>query len=172
MFKDDEEYSRKHPLNDLIKDTDTFLHGTSLKRYELIKSAGFLLRDIPNRNYSLSTKAICFAKYVSSGKLSNAKTIDKAMKEKYCLNPCIEDACLEGVVLEISGKALKSIDCHIFADWNEHVPRTFNQSSGMPNGVNYNCPILSVIVVDKDIPVRHLVVKRRFPYQSSDLARI
>ena len=39
-----EEFSKAHPLNDKIKDSDIFLHGTSSKKIEKIQSCGFLKR--------------------------------------------------------------------------------------------------------------------------------
>ena len=126
MFQDDEKYSRKFPLNEKIKDTDVFLHGTSSKRYDAIKSTGYLLRDVSVlRNFSISQPRICFEKYVTSGKLANGKTID-LMEKEYCFKPCKTDGCLEGVILEISGKALKKLDCPILADWSNPIPRTRN----------------------------------------------
>jgi len=52
-----EQFSEKHILNSKIKDTDLFLHGTNSKEYLPIQRTGFLLRNIPGRNWSISRKA-------------------------------------------------------------------------------------------------------------------
>ena len=171
MFEDDARFSKKYPLNTKIKDTDVFLHGTSSKRYDAIKSTGYLLRNVSaRRNFTISQSGICFEKYVASGKLANANTIDNAMT-RYCLNACKNDRSLEGVILQISGRELKKLGCPIFVDWNKPINRILN-SVGVPIGVNYNALFLSIIIVDKDIPVEYLEVRKRVPFKEEDSANI
>ncbi len=168
LFKDDEIFSRKYPLNDIISDTDIFLHRTSSKRYELIKSKGFILRNVDfARNFSISTQGICFEKYTRA----NAKTIDGTAMPNYCRNPCKKDGSLEGVVLQIKGTELKRLGCPIYADWNKSIVRTYD-SSHKPNGVKYDYLFVSVIVVDKDISIEYLSVQGRIPFTLEDLADV
>ncbi len=169
MFKDDERFSRKYPLNDKIKDTDVFLHGTSSKRVDSIKSKGFLLRNVDfARNFSISNSGICFEKYVTSGAHANPRTIDDIAIQNYCRNSCKKDGSLEGIVLQIKGSELKKLDCTIYIDWNKPIARTYD-SLGRPNGVNYHTLFVSVIIVDKDIPIEYLEVKGRVPFTAEDL---
>ena len=170
MFKEDEAFSRKYPLNKKIKDTDVFLHGTSSKRYDSIKSSGYLLRKVGfERNFSISQPRICFEKYVTSGKRANAKIIDDVAMINYCSNSCKKDGSLEGVILQIKGRELKKLDCPIYVDWNKPIARTKN-SAGEPNGVKYDALYVSITIVDKDIPIEYLELKRRVQFKAEDLA--
>jgi hypothetical protein len=170
MFEADEELSKQYPLNDKIKDTDVFLHGTTSKRYSSIRATGYLLRNVDfPRNYSISILGICFEKYVTRGEQKNAKTIDELAMPKYCRDSCRTDGSLEGVVLQITGRDLKKLGCPIYADWNKPVVPTYD-SLHLPNGVEYNYLFISIIIVDKDIPVECLKVKGRIPFSVEDLS--
>lgn len=98
----------------------------------------------------------------------NAKTIDDIAMRDHCRNSCEKDGSLEGVVLQIKGRELKKMECPIYVDWNKPIVRTRN-SVGIPNGVDYNYIFVSIIIVDKDIPIEYLEVKRRVPFTAEEL---
>mgnify|MGYP005856551401 FL=1 len=89
----------------------------------------------------------------------------------YCRNSCQKDGSSEGVVLEIKGKELKKLECPIYADWNKHIVPTYD-SLHRPNGVKYDYLFVSVIAVDKDIPIEYLSDKGRIPFTAEDLADV
>ena len=158
----EEEFSKNHPVK--IKDTDVFLHGTSLKKYLAIKSTGFLKRKAPATNWSMSRKGICFEKYDEHG--TNAGVIAILIEmtiRRYCETTCRNDHSSEGVILKIKGVELKKLGCPIYADWNKPYAKIYD-SEGTPIDVNSNAPILSIIIVGKDIPLRYLEVVRRIPF--------
>jgi hypothetical protein len=166
VFEDDRELSKQYPLNNQIKDSDVFLHGTSLKKYESIKAKAFLLRSVDStRNFLISNTGIYFEKYTKA----NAKTINELAMPHYCRNPCKKDGSLEGVVLKITGKELKMLGCPIYADWNKSIQRIYD-SLHRTIGIKYDCVFVSIIVVDKDIPIEYLSVQRRIPFTEEDLA--
>ena len=166
MWKAEEWVSKAHPLNLKIKDTDAFLHGTSSKKYSVIQSTGFLLGTIPVKNFSISQKGICFEKYAEHGNYAGTSSkmlIDMTIKG-YCETACRRDQSEEGIVLQIKGKELKKLGCPIYADWNKDIPRIYDDE-GMPIDVNYDSPVLSIIVVDCDIPLKYLEVARKVPFK-------
>jgi hypothetical protein len=160
LFDEDEQFSKQHPLNSKIKDTDLFVHGTSLKNYSAIQSTGFLLRTIPVRNYSISQADICFEKYYKQGKLFYI--VDLTIRE-YCNMACRNDGSSEGVVLGIKGKELKQLGCLIYADWNTGFKRKCN-SEGIPIDVDTD-GLLPITILDCDIPISCLEVIKRVPFK-------
>jgi hypothetical protein len=159
----EERFSRLHPLK--IKDTDVFLHGTSLKKYLAIQSKGFLLREVPQRNWSISQKGICFEKYEEGQYCgTNAKDLIDITIEGYCNATCRSDQSKEGVILQIKGRELKRLGCPIYADWNKNFPLIYD-AEGIPIDVDSDAPVLSIIVLDCDIPLEYLEVAKKVPYK-------
>lgn len=159
---DEEEFSRKHPLNSKIKDTDVFHHCTSLKRYLAIKSSGFLRRKVSARNYSISPPmGICFEKYIEQGV---AEFSDKG----HWRAACRTDRSKEGVILQITGEKLKKLGCPIYADWNDNYP-VIRDSEWIPIDVDTEGPFLSIIIVDRDIPFEYLEVVGKVPFRDQDM---
>lgn len=148
MFKEEEDFSKKHPVTSKIKDTDIFLHGTSLKKYLSIQSTRYLLRNVPRseRNTSLSQLGtICFAK------------LDKRYPEltfesmrQNCLAACQNDKSIEGVILKITGKDLKKLNGFVYADWNYGYGFIYS-IEGRPIDVNYS-EISSIVVTGSSSP--------------------
>ena len=164
----EEKFSKEHPLNSKIEDTDVFLHGTSSKRYREIQSTGFLRREVPIRNYSISQKVICFEKYVEHGKRGdNADLIDRTIRG-HCLNACRQDHSSEGVILKINGRELKNLKCPIYADSNEPFV-CIRDSEWIPVDVDYNANFLSIAITDCDIPFKYLEVFRIVPFKEEEL---
>ena len=140
-----------------VKDTDVFLHGTSRKNYQDIQSSGFLKHKVSHRNWSISTDGVCFEKWVKE----NDEIVMKVVTT-YCHSACSKDGSTEGVILKITGKELKKLNCPIYNDPNKN-DRLLYDSYGIPIGVDSNSPILS-IVVESDIPVEYLKEVKRIPY--------
>lgn len=147
---------KKYPVT--VKDTDVFLHGTSMKNYQDIQSSGFLKRNVSQRNWQLSNNdVICFEKWV--------KQNDKAVIETvthYCYSACTQDKSTEGIILRITGKELKKLNCKIYSDPNINS-RLIRDNEGIPIGVDSDSPILSIIV-EADIPTTFLKEVKRIPY--------
>jgi hypothetical protein len=157
----EERFSKEHPLEAKIKDTDLFLHGTSSKKYSAIQAKRRLLRDVPVRNWGISRIGVCFEKYVKQGQYCGV--VDLTIK-RYCEVACEKDGSLEGVVLQIKGKELKKLACPIYGDWNKNYPLKHN-SEGIPIDVDSEAELLSIIV-DRDIPLRYLEVVKRAPFKA------
>jgi hypothetical protein len=164
-----EQFSKEHPLNLKIKDTDLFLHGTSSKKYWIIQTTGFLLRGVADRNWSVSQTGICFEKYVARAHpkqgqycgVSVADRIDHTIK-MCCKVACENDDSSEAVVLQIKGRELRKLGCPIYADWNKPYWKV-RDVEGNPIDVNYDAPYLSIIIIDCDIPLKYLEVVKRVP---------
>ena len=160
----DEWFSREHPLK--IRDSDLFLHGTSSRNYSDIQRTGFLLRKAPNRNWGISERGICFERYVKQGQycgVSSVSLVDVTI-ENYCEIACKHDGSSEGVVLQVKGRELKELGCPIYADWNKLYPCKRN-TEGIPIDVDSDVSVLSIIVVDCDVPVRYLEVVKRISFK-------
>lgn len=158
-------FSKKHPVNSQIKDTDVFLHGTSTKRYFAIKFEGFLKRRINVKNFGISQNGICFERYEKTGRFcggGSADLIETTLRD-YCERACRKDQSSEGVILQITGKQLKKLDCPIYADWNKVY--STKKSEGVPFEVDLNSPVISIIVLDKDIPFEYLEIWKRISLQ-------
>lgn len=151
-----EQFSKIHPLNLKIKDTDLFLHGTSSKRYLAIRQTGFLLGDVSVRNWSISRRGVCFEKYVEQGKYCG---VIKLTINHYCKITSKHDGSSKGVVLKIRGRELKKLACPIYADWNKNFPIK-RDSNGIPIDVDSDAELLSIIV-DGDIPLRYIEIAKR-----------
>jgi len=158
-----EEFSKAHPVK--IKDTDVFLHGTSSRKYLAIKSTGFLKRKAP-ANWGISEKGICFEKYDEHGTFAKCRAADitNLTVQHYCETTCRRDHSSEGVILQIKGRELRKLECPIYADWNKPY-KVIEDSEGIPIDVDSNAPVLSIIILDKDIPVEYLEVVRRIPFK-------
>lgn len=158
-----ERFSRDHPVNAQIKDTDVFLHGTSSKRYLSIKSEGFLTRKANSKHFGISQKGICFEKYDEYGTYVGGPSADftESTIRGYCKTACRKDQSSEGVILQIKGKKLRKLDCPIYADWNKLYPRKCVE--GVPVDVDLNASVISIIIVDKDIPFEYLEIWKRIP---------
>ena len=154
-----EKFSRNHPLNEKIKDTDVFHHCTSLKKYLAIKSSGFLRRNVSERTYSISQSGICFEKYIEHGV---AEFSDKGHWKAACRT----DHSEEGVILQITGEKLKKLGCPIYADWNDSYP-LIRDSEWIPVDVDTEASFLSIIIVDCDIPIEYLEVSK-VPFKDRD----
>ena len=155
----EERFSKKHPLN--IKDHDAFLHGTSLNKYLAIQSAGLLLRKVSARNWGISRKGICFEKYVERGQYCGV--VDLTMKN-YCKAACGNDNSSEGVILKVKGQELIELGCPVYADWNKPYP-LIRDKEGIPLDVDSNASLLSIIIIDRDVPIECLEVVRRIPFK-------
>ena len=81
----------------------------------------------------------------------------------YCHSACSKDGSTEGVILKITGKELKKLNCLIFNDPNKNDKLLYN-SEGIPIGIDSDSPILS-IVVESDIPFEYLKEVKRIPYE-------
>jgi hypothetical protein len=159
MFADwKEQFSKKHILNSKIKDADLFLHGTSSKKYLSIQRTGFLLRNVPARNWSISRKGVCFEKYLERGNTLLCRVVDLTIKDYYEATSR-NDGSSEGVVLQIKGRELKKLSCPIYADWNKNFPLKYD-SEGIPYDVDSSAELLSIIV-DGDIPLRYLKLRKK-----------
>jgi hypothetical protein len=154
----EERFSKEHPLK--IKDTDLFLHGTSQKKYLAIQAKSRLLRNVPVRNWGISRIGICFEKYVKQGQYCGV--VDLTIKH-CCEVACENDGSSEAVVLQIKGRELKKLGCPIYADWNKPY-EVIRNSEGIPIDVNSEASVLSIIVIDRDIPLRYLEVVKRVPF--------
>lgn len=161
----EEEFSKANPVK--IKDTDVFLHGTSSKKYLAIKSIGFLKRKAPATNWGISKKGICFEKYDEHGTYAGCRAADliEMTIRRYCETTCRRDHSSEGVILQIKGRELKKLGCPIYADWNKRYA-VIRDSEGIPIDVDSNAPVLSIIILDKDIPLEYLEVVRRIPFKN------
>jgi hypothetical protein len=156
----EEQFSKRHPLK--IKDTDLFLHGTSSKKYSTIQRTGFLLRKVPDRNWGVSRTGICFEKYVERGQycaIGAASFVDRTIRQ-CCEVACENDNSSEGIVLQIRGRELKKLGCPIYADWNKPYAIIVD-SEGMPIDVDPDAPVLSIIIIDRDVPLGSLEVVKR-----------
>lgn len=151
-------FIKKHPLK--IKDTDLFIHGTSSKNYSAIQRTGFLLRNVPIRNWKISTRGIRFERYPKS-RISFDQFVDHIV-ERYCKPACEKTHSSEGVVLQIKGRELNEIGCCVKPDSNMPLPYKYD-SEGIPIGLNSNYPYLTIIITDRDIPLRCLEVIKRVP---------
>jgi hypothetical protein len=160
MWEAEEKFSKAHPLNLKIRDADVFLHGTSIKKYSAIQSTGFLLRNAP-KNFSISQAGICFEKY-EHGKFlgTDAKGLVERTLQGYCNTTCRNDQSKEGIILEIKGKELKTLGCRIYADWNKAMPYVYDDE-GRPEDIDYDSPVISIIITDCDIPIRFLEVVKK-----------
>lgn len=158
----DEKFSRANPVK--IRDADIFLHGTSSKKYLAIQSTGFLKRKAPATNWGVSKKGICFEKYDEHGTYAGIRAADftEMTVRRYCEVACRRDHSSEGVILQIKGRELRKLGCPIYADWNKNYNRIYD-SEGIPIDVDSNAPVLSIIILDKDIPLEYLEVVRRIP---------
>jgi len=123
---DDKEFSLAHPVNDKILDKDIFLHVTSSKNYEAIKTKG-LQRNVLAKNWGISHKTICFNKLPEND--FDREIVLNSMKNCYCKAACQKDNSSEGVVLQIKGRDLKKLGCNIYLDWNYPLVRR-NDSEG------------------------------------------
>jgi hypothetical protein len=162
----EERFSKAHPLNSKIKDTDIFLHATSMKKYLAIQSKGLLLKEVPQRNYSISQVGVYFEKYAQDG--TSAKMLVDLTLQGYCNTICRSDHSKEGVVLQIKGRELKKLGCPIYADWNKPYP-IIRDVEWIPMDVDYDAPVLSIIVVDCDIPLEYLELVRKVPFKERDM---
>ena len=154
-----ERFSKKHVLNSKIEDADLFLHGTSSEKYSSIQRTGFLSRIVPTRNWSISRKGVCFEKYVERGNNLLCRVVDLTIRDYYEATSR-NDGSSEGVVLQIKGRELKKLACPIYADWNLNFPLKYN-SKGIPIDVDSDAELLSIIV-DGDIPLRYLKLRKKF----------
>ena len=160
MWEHEEKFSKAHPLNSKIRDNDIFLHATSMKKYLAIQSTRCLLKNAPQRNFSISQAGVCFEKY-EDGKHGGAcakRVIDLTMNG-YCYDNCRSDQSTEAVVLQIIGKDLKKLGCPVYVDWNKHFPYLFDDEH-RPVDVDYDSLLLS-IVVDCDVPLEYLSVAKK-----------
>ena len=159
----EEEFSKAHPVR--IKDTDVFLHGTSSKKYMVIKSTGLLKRKTPATNWGISEKGICFEKYDEHGTYAGCRAADiiDLTIRGYCETACRGDHSSEGVVMQIKGRELRKLDCPIYADLNKNYAIIYD-SEGTPIDVDSNAPVLSIIILDKDVPLEYLEVVIRIPF--------
>jgi len=146
-----EGFSRVHPVNAQIKDTDVFIHGTSSTRFSVIKLEG-LKRKVDGKHFGISHNVICFEKLLENKHYRKA-AID--LVKKYCQIACDKDNSSEGVILQIKGRELKKLGCPIYADWNIGFSR--KTIEGIPFDINLNAPV-SIIIVDRDIPFEYLEV--------------
>jgi len=160
----EEEFSKAHPVK--IKDTDVFLHGTSSRKYLAIKSTGFLKRKAPATNWGISKKGIYFEKYDEHGTYAGGRAADftEMTIRGYCETTCRRDHSPEGVILRIKGRELSKLGCPIYADWNKRY-EFIRDSEEEPINVDSNAPVLSIIILDKDIPLEYLEVVRRIPFK-------
>jgi len=160
----EEKFSKAHPVK--VKDTDIFLHGTSSKKYLAIKSIGFLKRKAPATNWGISKKGICFEKYDEHGTYCGVRSADVTERtiRGYCEASCRNDHSSEGVILQIKGRELRKLGCPIYADWNKPLPLIYD-SERIPINVDSNAPVLSIVILDKDIPLEYLRVVRRMPFK-------
>ena len=160
-----EHFSKAHPLR--IKENDLFLHGTSSRKYSAIQRSGFLLRKAPNTNWGISQMGVCFEKYVKHAQycgVSATYLVDRVIKH-YCEIACKNDGSLEGVVLQTKGRELKELGCPIYADWNKPYP-LIRDVEEIPVNVDSDLPVLSIIVLDCDIPLRYLEAIKRVPFKA------
>lgn len=155
----EEGFIKKHPLK--IKNIDLFLHGTSSKNYLNIQRIGFLLRDVPNRNWGVSQRGICFERYPKEVGISVDDFID--LMKHYCEVACEHDDSSEGVILQIKGRELKELGCPIKPDLNK-PPEFRYDAEGIPIDVDSDASFLS-IVIDCDIPLRYLEVVKRVSFK-------
>lgn len=149
-------FSKRHPLNNQMKDEYVFLHGTSSTRFSSIQDCGFIKRAEPGKNFSISPGGICFEKFDIDGTyqgLSASDFIEDTVKD-YCKNACKADGDLTGVILKVTGKELKKLDCSIYADWNKPYPRI--KQNGFSVDVDLGASVISIIVLEKDIPIEYV----------------
>ncbi len=110
---------------------------------------------------------ICFEKYVGQGQycdVDSTDLVDRTIKH-YCEVACEHDGSLEGVVLQIKGRELKELGCPIYADWNKLYP-CIHDMKGIPIDVDSAAPVLSIIVLDRDIPLRYLEVVKKVSFKA------
>lgn len=149
-------FSKKHPLNRQMRDDYVFLHGTSSTRFSSIQDCGFIKRAEPGENFSISPGGICFEKFDINGTYwgeSASEIIEDTVKD-YCKTACKADGDLIGVILKLTGKELKKLDCPIYADWNKPFPRV--KKNGVSLDVDLGAPVISIIILDKDIPIEYV----------------
>jgi hypothetical protein len=79
----------------------------------------------------------------------------------WCHSACVHDGSKEGVILRITGKELKKLNCEIYNDINMNS-KLLRDSEGIPIGVDSNWPFLS-IVVECDVPFEYLTLFRKVP---------
>ena len=162
MFKNDEKFSKAHPITSKVEDTEIFFHGTSSKRFLSMQSSGFLKRSVSDsENYTVSQAGtICFERYIESCK----RIIDENMR-RFCEAACNNenDGSTEGVILKITGRNLKRLGCPIYADWNYGFSHK-RDSQWLPFDVDYSgLGVTSIIVTDCDIPIEYLELAKRIP---------
>ncbi|MCW4040407.1 MAG: hypothetical protein NWE83_06615 [Candidatus Bathyarchaeota archaeon] len=160
MGMGDEDFSKAHPVK--IKDTDVFLHGTSSKKYLAIKTIGFLKRDTTATNWDISSNSIYFEKYDIHDTFAR-ELIDMTI-QKYCEATCRKDQSSEGVILQITGRDIKHLGCKVYADWNKPYD-IIRDANGKAIDVDSNASVLSIIIIDKDIPLDYLTVFRRISFK-------
>ncbi len=68
--------------------------------------------------------------------------------------------------MQIKGRELKKLGCPIYVDWNKPYARIRN-SEGIPIDVDTNTKykLLSIIIVDRDIPLKYLKVVKKLPFK-------
>jgi hypothetical protein len=157
---DDEDFSKAHPVK--LNDTDVFLHGTSSKKFLSIKSTGFLKRSTPTTNWDISTYGIYFEKYDVQDTFAR-ELIDMTIR-KYCEATCQRDQSSEGVILQITGKELKQLGCPIYADWNKPYD-VIRDAKRQAIDLDSNASLLSIIIVDKDIPLEYVTVVKTISFK-------
>ena len=69
---------------------------------------------------------------------------------------------------QITGKELKKLGCPIYADWNYNYPckRTWDY---IRIDVDYDAPLLSIIIVDKDVPFEDLKVFKIITFKDEEV---
>ena len=163
----DEEFSKANPLNERIKDTDIFLHGTSSINFEKIQYSRFLKRKPDEKNFSISENGVCFEKYDTHGiyqGMNSAEYVERYALPHHYGAACRKDKSPEAVILQINGKELKKLCCPICADWNYNYPCKRTRDY-IRLDVDYDQPVISIIIVDKDIPFDYLKVFKRIPFE-------
>ena len=60
--------------------------------------------------------------------------------------------------------ALRKLGCPIYVDLDKPYA-VIRDSEGIPIDVDSNSPVLSIILLDKDIPIEYLEVVRRIPFK-------
>ena len=168
--KDDEEsfwedFSKKHPLNVKIKDTDVFLHGTSSKKYSAIQSKGFLKRNVLTKNHQLSAPlAIYFEKYNKYRQPDFTQYSAANCSKNACENK--NDRSLDGVILRITGRRLKRLGCNIYVDCN-YPTRFIRDENRKPVAVDRK-QLIYIKITEFDIPSKYLKVVKRLTLEEMD----
>ena len=80
---------------------------------------------------------------------------------------CKRDKSSEAVILQITGKELKKLDCQIFIDPNKNLPLKRDEfgEALRPLKVDSNSPVFSIMIVDKDIPFKYLTIFKKIPFR-------